>query len=166
MGTVDIFFLSDRFCGWRTIADHPRHVLSLCACHGSRIHHAHNLSCTPRSPGCSQTQDAALLLLVQQIRLLPQRIRLELPERSLYPVSAFSVRANLLSSPESARQQPSLTTEEDASGSQEDICSHIANRTRLHHPRQVWDGLLSTTRELDGSRLFVRFEGIEDGGST
>ena len=109
----------------------------------------------------SKPQDRSSVLVLQQLRLLPQRIRLEAPERPLNPVSSIAVAANLLSRPESASQETSLAAEEDTATAEQQVRRDVAQGAGLHGGRHVGNRRFLARSEAQGGGLLGGAEGFE-----
>lgn len=110
----------------------------------------------------SQPQNRPLILLLQQLRLPPQRIRLKPPKRPLDPVPPIPVRPNLLPGPERPRQQPRLAAEEQPAPAQQAVRRDVAQRAGLHRGAQVRERRLFARREAHRRRLLGVLEGFEE----
>lgn len=113
-------------------------------------------------PYISQPQNRPLVLLLKQLRLPPQRIRLKPPKRPLDPVPPIPVRANLLPRPERPRQQARLAAEEQPAPAQQAVRRDVAQRAGLHRGAQVRERRFLARREAHGRRLLGVLEGFEE----
>lgn len=109
-----------------------------------------------------QSQNRALILLLQQRRLPPKRIRLKAPKSPLDPIPAVTITSNLLPRPESARQEARLTSEENPTAAEQTVSRDIAERAGFHRFREVWQRLLLARREAQSGRLLGRLELLEN----
>ena len=119
---------------------------------------------SPCSSAISQSI-RALPPAIQQVRLGPQRIGLELPERTLDPLPGLTISINLLPCPQTPRQQARLATEKHSARAQERVRRDIAQRAGFQQRSQVWDRFFAASGEFDGGGLFGGFEGAEHGGA-
>ena len=109
----------------------------------------------------SKSQDRSSVLVLQQLRLLPKRIRLEAPERPLNPVSSVAVASNLLSRPEAACQKSGLAAKEDAATSEKHICRNVAQGAWFQGCRHVGERRFLSRSEFEGGGLLSCAEGLE-----
>lgn len=110
----------------------------------------------------SHSKDRSFPLTLQHLRLLPERIRLEAPKCFLDPVPSIPITSNLLPSSERARQQTGLASEEDSTSAEQQICRDVACGAGFHGGCEVWKRRLFARSKLQCSRLFSRFEGLEE----
>lgn len=109
----------------------------------------------------SHSKDRTLPLALQHLRLLPQRIGLEAPERLLDPVSSVAVACNLLSRSERAGEKTSLAAEEKSTSAQQNVCCDVAEGTGFQGCCEVWERRLFARGEFQRGRLFFCLEGFE-----
>jgi hypothetical protein len=76
---------------------------------------------------------------IELIRLLPQRICFELPERRLDSGASSRVRGDSCHCERGAAEQAQLAAEEEPPTSKEEVRYNVAERCWLEQRRYVWD---------------------------
>lgn len=105
------------------------------------------------------------LALLELISLESQCLSSELSEGGLDPSLSLRISLDGTLCTQTSSKQPSLTTNEKSTQTEEGICGNVSESRGLEHGCEVGEGLGTATSELHGDGLLSCSESIEHGGS-